>query len=350
VNLHLATAAQTVPLAAPVATHATMLEWGAWWVVVILCVLASALCSGMELGVYSVNRVRLDLRAARTPPDTSARILRAELDKPARVLATLLISNNIVNALAAEGSTRLLGMAGHSTLVVAAITTFVLSPVLFIAGDALPKELFRVEADRLVPVLARPLRWVRVLLTLTGVVPLVQVFSTLLERVLKLPADAGGDARQRIALLLKEGVGHGVLSESQVTLVDRALAFHGVRVADEMTPWSDVKVLPLSGERSRLLEIIGTSRHAHFPSVDRSGKVAGVIQQLDLYTQTKKSTQELVITVPRVRPSTPAREALAQLRQKRARLAIVEDASGRPLGIVTAKDLVEPLTGELAGL
>ena len=41
------------------------------------------------------------------------------------------------------------------------------------------------------------------------------------------------DARQRIALLLKEGAGHGVLSESQVTLVDRALMLRGVTVGED---------------------------------------------------------------------------------------------------------------------
>jgi CBS domain containing-hemolysin-like protein len=46
----------------------------------------------------------------------------------------------------------------------------------------------------------------------------------------------------------------------------------------------------------------------------------------------------------------PAREALATLRLKKSRVAIVEDATGRPIGLVTAKDLVAPLTGELAGL
>lgn len=329
---------------------ATMGEWAVWWTVVILCILASALCSGMELGAYSINRVRLDLRAARTPVDRAARTLREELERPGRVLATLLITNSIVNALAAEGTTRLLEMSRYSATMVAVISTFVLSPVLFVAADALPKELFRVEADRLVPMLARPLRLVRVLLTVTGVLPLVQVFGSLLERVLRLPADSANDARQRIAMLLKEGAGHGVLSESQVSLVDRALAFQAVRVIDEMTPWSEVRVVPAGADRSRVLEIVGPSPHAFFPCVDRAGRVVGVIRHIDLFAQTKRTTPDLIVPVPRVPPAMTARDALAKLRQKRTRIAIVEDAQGRPIGIVTAKDLVEPLTGELAGL
>ena len=266
------------------------------------------------------------------------------------MLATLLISNNIVNALAAEGAVRLLTAGGYTPLQTALINTLVLAPVLFVAGDALPKELFRVEADKVMPVLAVPLRVARLVLTWTGVLPLVQAFAVLLERAMKLPQDSANDARQRIAMLLKEGAGHGALSESQATLVDRALAFRGVTVADEMTPWSDVRVLPASGERTRLLELVAHSTHAYFPCTDRAGKVVGVVSHLDLYAQTRKATPDLIMQVPRLTPQTPAREALAQLRQKRARIGIVEDAQGRPIGIVTAKDLVEPITGELAGL
>lgn len=99
-----------------------------------------------------------------------------------------------------------------------------------------------------------------------------------------------------------------------------------------------------------MLDLVGPSDHAHFPVVDRQGKVQGVIRHLDLYTQTKKTPQDMMLPVPRFAPTLPAREALAQLRAAKARIAIVEDAQGRPLGIVTAKDLVEPLTGKLRAL
>lgn len=323
-------------------------EWVTYWSLLVLSVVASAACSGLEIGSYSLNRVRLDLRAAKTPPDWNARILKSEIERPARLLATLLICNNIVNAIAAHASAAML--SHYSEIAIALINTLVLGPVLFVLGDAAPKELFRVEADRLTPLFARSLRLVRVLLTVIGVLPFIQLCSRLSEKMLRLPADSASDARQRIALLLKEGAGHGVLSESQVSLLDRALMFRNVTVRDEMVPWDKVRVLPASAEKQRVMDLVAGSAHAHFPVVDRQGKVIGVIRHLDLYTQTKKSAGELLLQVPRLKPETSARDGLAALRQHRARIAIVEDAWGRPIGIVSAKDLVEPLTGELAAL
>ena len=47
-----------------------------------------------------------------------------------------------------------------------------------------------------------------------------------------------------------------------------------------------------------------------------------------------------------ITPDTPLRDALAKLQQSRAAIAIVGDGE-TPLGVVTIKDLVEPITGEL---
>ncbi len=325
-------------------------EWALWWSLLVLAFAASALCSGLEVGCYSLNRVRLDLRAARTPPDLEARILRSELERPARLLATLLICNNIVNAIVAEASASILQAGAYSAVAIAVINTVILGPILFVLGDAAPKELFRVDSDKLTPIFARSIQMIRVGLTYTGVLPVVQALSHGLERVLKLPRDSASDARQRIAQLLKEGAGHGVLSESQVSLLDRALMFRTIGVRDEMVEWDKVTVLPASADRSRVLDLVAGKAHAFFPVVDRQGRAIGVIRHLDLYTQGKKSPQELLLPVPRLKPDTTAREGLASLRAQKARIAIVEDAWGRPMGIVSAKDLVEPLTGELVSL
>ncbi|HYF13866.1 MAG TPA: CNNM domain-containing protein [Phycisphaerales bacterium] len=328
----------------------TPLEWTVWWTILVLAVLGSALIAGIEIGVYSLNRVRLDLRAGRTPPDRDARVLAGELGRPARLVATLLISNNLVNALAAQASASMIGAGALTPTQIAVLNTVVLGPILFVLGEALPKEVFRAEADRLTPIFASGLRLLRRLLTVTGVLPLVTLVSRLGERALGLPEDAGVAPRQRIAMLLKEGAGHGLLSESQLSMLDRALVFSSVRVADEMVSWERVQVVPAGAERSRMLDIVAGSAHAYFPAVDRQGRVVGVIRHLDLYAQSRRTPQDIVMNVPRVRPDQPARDALAVLRAAKSRLAVVEDASGRPVGLVTAKDLVEPITGELASL
>jgi CBS domain containing-hemolysin-like protein len=334
------------------------------WLVAAGCIGVAALCSGMEIACYAINRVRLALRAGRVPQDAAARIIRAELDQPDRLLATLLVWMNIATYAGALAITELLERNIHSPALVALVNTCVLSPVLFIFGEALPKELFRIEADRLAYRFARPLAAARGVLTLVGPLPLVQVLTRIVERLSGLPRERMSDARQRIALLLKEGAGHGVLSESQVTLVDRALMLRGVTVGDEMVPWSLVRSVPLDADRARALKIIGASRHARVPVVGSIESIAqsairnpqsavvrwgvvGMLEQIDLYAHPQASIAELVKPVVRLKRSMRVREALLLLREHKSPMGVVED-DDRPLGIVTARDLVEPLTGELA--
>jgi CBS domain containing-hemolysin-like protein len=203
-------------------------------------------------------------------------------------------------------------------------------------------------------------------LTGVGLLPLVRALTRGVEQVMGLPQERISDARQRIAMLLKEGAGHGVLSESQVTLVDRALMLRGVTVGDEMVPWSLVRSVPLDADRARALKAIGASQHTRVPVMGevvrqssvgrRAGDagtaqgVVGMINQIQFYTRPKASVAELVRPVVKLSRTTRVREALLLLREHETGLGVVEDEQGRPVGIVTAKDLVEPLIGELADL
>ncbi len=71
------------------------LEHVAWLALLIACMALSALLSGMETGLYVLNKIRLDLRAE--AGSRRARILRDLLSNPGDLLATLLLGNSIAN-------------------------------------------------------------------------------------------------------------------------------------------------------------------------------------------------------------------------------------------------------------
>ena len=74
--------------------------------ITLVGVLLSALYSGLETGLYTINRIRLDVRAAASMP--SALRLKFFVDNPTRMLAVLLVCNNIANYLATCGTAILL--------------------------------------------------------------------------------------------------------------------------------------------------------------------------------------------------------------------------------------------------
>lgn len=320
-----------------------------WLVGLVLSIAWSALCSGTEIGCYALNRVRLDSRASH-PANTTARVLFRELQHPDRNLVTLLISNNIANYLTALCATGACLSAGLSPQATGLISTAVLTPMTLIFGEALPKEIFRANADRLVYYMARPLKWSRLALTAIGLHPLVTLCARLAERVANLRPDSISDTRQRVAMIFRESVGTGLVSSAQAQLADRALAFGRVSVADEMTPWSLVRTLREDADHAAAVRVASLSRHARLPVVDATGHVLGVLRAIDVFIHPNAAPKTMLIPAPRVTQHTTARDALLMLRESEAGLAIVEDENAKPIGIVTAKDLVEPLTGELPDL
>ena len=309
----------------------------------------SALFSGLETGIYCLSRVRLSLRADRHPPDRAARMLLSEVDHTIRTLATLLIGNNLFNYVAVLGLTVMLQRHIESKLAVIALIAVVFTPVLLVVGESLPKELFRVGADRLTYRFARSLVVVRWVFTFTGILPAVMLFDRAAARITGASGSEafGRDARGRIATLLKEGATLGVLTESQTRLIDRALALRNATVRDEMIPWRTVRCAQATWDRAALMQHIGATTHARLPVVGADGSVRGVLWNLDAYLDTGENWAALVREPARLGPETTVREALKALGESPARVGIVEK-DGRPIGLITGKDLVEPLIGEVA--
>jgi CBS domain containing-hemolysin-like protein len=322
-----------------------------WWAIMLMAVACSALTSGIEMGCYALSRVRLAVRAERSSPapDRAARILRDELAKPDRLITTLLVANNIFNYIAAIAVTEILANSGYSDWLKAVINVAILTPLLLIGADTIPKEIFRASADRLTYPFAAAVRFVRIVLTCVGIVPTVVLFNRLAERWSGLSSDVESliEPRQKLATLLKESAAHGVLSEAQTSLVDRVLNLRRTTVRDEMTPWSRVRTIPSHWDTRRASRVLSSLPHAWIPVVDAQGKLVGVVRQIDLHLRTSEPISALLRTPARLSPERGLYDALGDVRAAQAPVGIVE-VNGVPSGLVTIKDLIEPLTGELA--
>ncbi|MBQ71727.1 MAG: hypothetical protein CMJ67_02355 [Planctomycetaceae bacterium] len=313
-------------------------------IVAIIGVIGSAIFSGLETGLYVVNRVRLAVRAGHG--DRSAARLESELEHPERLLATLLIANNAANYAGSLGVAAILNSFELSATGVILLNTALVVPILLVFGETLPKDLFRTRADNWIPRFVGPLRVARRVLTIIGLVPLLSLVDRLVQRVV------GGDPgdrlgpRARMAWFIRESAASGSLSPAQLDLADRALSMRHLAVTSEMTPWRQVVTVregDLDGDPRAIAQRTMRSR---LPVIDSSGRVLGVIGVQDLLLG-RNSKACIDDSIPRLGPGTQVFVALETLRQARRPMGVVEDGAGRPIGIVTLKDLVEPLLGDL---
>lgn len=339
--LLLATAPTSLPAAPP--------QWWMWIVyllMVLLGVLGSAVFSGFETAIYSMSRLRLIVRQSRG--ERAAIILRSEISDAQRTISTLLISSNLGNFLASFALTamltQLLGWGEMKSIVVQAL---LLTPLLFVFAETIPKEICRARADVVAYPLAPLLRFVRYLYTFTGILWFFQSTGQWLSN--RIGGDMSGavlSARARIAALIEEGVGHGTLSARQTDIVDRALSLRQITAERRMIPWHMVQTLNAADTLDTLRRRRATLAYARYPVMDDAGAVLGVVDLIDLIAASEDATAGTVCrSVPFAQDSLDARTAIALLRKASSVIGIVGTPQ-EPKGIITLRGLVEPLMAE----
>lgn len=312
--------------------------------IVVLSLGASAFFSGVETGAYTMNRLRLAVRADRG--ERRARLLIDELSHANRWLATLLIGNTLAGDAASWAIGHLLDGSGLSHGTTMVLNAAILLPLIVIVGETLPKELFRQHADTWMVAVAPVARWVRRLLGATGAVALVRWLGDALAGRFGLTQAEAVDARQRVVELLQEG--QGAVDERQVAMAGRLLALSRRSAQELMTPWKRVRAIAEDALPAVVREILRSRPHACYPVTDAGGACCGVVSSIDLLADEAAGIPAAMRPVVAVAPGTPALEVLQALRQGGASLAVVVDG-GRPLGVVAVRDVLEPVIGRLSG-
>jgi putative hemolysin len=140
------------------------------------------------------------------------------------------------------------------------------------------------------------------------------------------------------------------LSRTQVSILDRLHTLQSIQVGSVMVPRSKTVMLPADATRAQIQRIVRATRVSRIPVYQgERRRVVGVAHLLDLLTADPDSRlSEQTLPPLEVSPDMPVTEALSTLQRRRRRMAIAVDKWGHCIGIVTVKDLVEEIVGELA--
>ncbi len=174
-------------------------------------------------------------------------------------------------------------------------------------------------------------------------------------RELALGPEQEGSLRRTLEEIIEEteGGAQRLLSEEERALVQRALAFGELEVADIMVPRSDIKAVPVDAS---LAEVVAAMREAGHSRLlvyrDTLDDVVGIVHLKDLLDYWGDGAEfvleRIVRQVPVVPPSMRVLELLLELRTSRQHLAVVVDEFGGTDGLVTLEDVVGELLGEIA--
>ncbi|MCA9061659.1 MAG: DUF21 domain-containing protein [Planctomycetaceae bacterium] len=302
----------------------------------------SAFYSGSETGFYRVSPMRLSIQAQRGQQD--ARRLQSFLMRPERFVATTLVGNNIANYL----TTVALGLAvsvlvAKSTGLTELVATILVTPIVFIFGELIPKSLYYRAPSTL---LIRGARffWISSIIFFPLTFPLI-VMSRWISRFgdsRKQPLDLFL-SRPRLGSVLEAGHREGLLTELQATLADNIMQTSRQPVSLSMVPVMGCPGAAVTSSRDELLELARRTRSSRLLLSPENGSQQWrwYIRVADLFRR-DQPPRAVATEMPRFASDAPRLEVLAELvRQYSAYGAVVEE--GRVIGVVSRRTLIAQL-------
>ncbi len=312
--------------------------------------LGAAFCSGTEMGLYCVNRLRARLQAEQEPTLRN-RALWWVLRHPEDAVVSVLLGNNLVNYLltvsAAAFAVVVLDLSpDRAEYYMAAV----LSPLVFVFGDVVPKNWFRVDSDRLMRTSSPLLAALQAFFRFSGILFLLRLLSRTVGRIMGQGPLKGLDSpRAEVVGLLREGGAEGAITDDQAQIIERVMTLSDVTVGSIMIPLRQVVTVPVDADRAALEQLIEASRHSRLPVVAGSQRgFVGVVDIHDVLAEEGDYPVQRCMRPPlRIPANESAASALVQIQRTEAALAVVTDTGHGDVGILTLKDVMDEIFGEL---
>ena len=315
-----------------------------------LCLLASFLLSGMEAGVFALNRLRIRRLARGGKP--SAQMLNRFLEQPEKFLWTILVGNTLANFIILGWILAKLHewFLGQTALIVALFAVIVF--LFYTFFDLLPKMLFRAHPNSLCLSAARPFRIVNVLLS-----PLVLIVEDVSQTILK---STGGQVftgrlfgnREEMRAIMRES--GQALTDDEHAMVNRILDLQNFTVGQVAKPLAETPTVESQTPLREALALARTNALSRLPVWElRDGerRVAGLLDIRPLVYRDNLDVEKPVLTymTPAVFVSEGIRleVALRLLQRAGQRTAIVLSHERKEIGVVKLKDILKVMFGEM---
>jgi len=319
---------------------------------IVVLIMVSAFFSGSETALTTASRAHM-YRLAQAG-NRKARLVNRLRESKERLIGGLLLGNNLANILASALATNVLirffGDAG------VAYATLVMTALVLIFAEVMPKTYAINQPDRMAMVVAAPVRIVVLALS-----PIVRAVQAIVSVSLRL---AGIDVRRTALMSATEELRgaidlharEGAMVKHERDMLGSILDLDQVAVADIMVHRKNMQMIDADEPAARIVEQVLASVHTRLPVWrDEIENIIGVLHVKDLLRAVAAANgkvDQLNIAAIAAKPwfvpeTTTLFEQLNAFRQKRAHFALVVDEYGALMGIVTLEDILEEIVGDI---
>ena len=287
----------------------------------------------------------------------NARIVLKLIENQTKMLSAILIGNNIVNLTASSLTTsfaiQIAQKSGFSemTSVITGAATGILTVLILIFGEIVPKTLATMSAEKLALTYAKPVYAVTTVLA--PVAFLMNQISKGLLIILRIdtkkqPAITENELRTIVDVSHKEGV----IESEERQMITNVVDFGDSLAKDVMVPKMDVAFANVKLSYNELVECYSVDKFTRMPVYSESrDNVVGIINLKDLFFYQGSKKDFSIADVMREPYFTYEYKKISELffemKKKSIPMAIVLDEYGSTAGMLTIEDLIEEIVGEI---
>ena len=312
----------------------------------LACLLTTMFFSAAEMAFIAANRLRL--RHLAEEGSTTAKGYLEAFTHPEQILSTAMMGVTISHIVASSITTLVLLPAfGAWAWLVA---TAVITPIMLVFGEIIPKAVAREWATSLILKLFRPLRWASAVL-----VPFVFTANVIVSSVLRLFGGPRADtrhfvSREELKALLAMEPGEADMTTQEAEMIDKIFDLGDTTVREIMVPLVEVAMLPDTATTDDGIALVQRRGFSRMPIYrQRETNIVGVVGIMDIFARGGDTNTLTALMRPPVYVPETKRidDLLREMQRSRNHMAVVVDEYGGSTGVVTLEDILEEIVGEI---
>jgi len=320
----------------------------------LITVAFSAFFSGMEIAFVSVDKLRFEMEKK---PGIISNIISFFFRHSNNFISTMLVGNNIALVIYGIFMAQIIGdrlLAGIVTneFLLLLIQTLISTLIILVAGEFLPKTLFKMNPNLMLKIFSIPLFILYVILFPISKLSsgLSYVFLRLFGMKVNKEASERAFGRVDLDYFVTTGIENAKDDEeldAEVKIFHNALDFSNVKIRDCIVPRTEIVSIDINDPLDKLMNKFVESGISKIIVIDGNiDNIVGYIHSSEMFHDAV-DWRDRIKKVPIVPETMAAHKLMSIFMQEKKSMAIVVDEFGGTSGIVTLEDLVEEIFGDI---
>ena len=318
------------------------------FVLLFLLLFFSALVSGAEVALFSLTRS--DIEEGLEQKSKRIQIIARLLERPKKLLATILVANNFINV----GIVILFAFLGETIFesMTSVILRFIVEVVIvtfliLLFGEILPKIYANRNRVKFATFMAHPLNVLDVLLSPLSL-PMRSITIAIHNKLGKQKSNLSVDQLSQALSLTSEE--HTTKEEQKI--LQGIVSFGNTDTKQVMRPRIDIFALSVDQKYTEIMQEIVENGYSRIPVYrENIDKIEGILYVKDLlpYIDRKQFDWTTLMREPFFVPENKKLDDLmAEFQEKKVHLAVVVDEYGGTSGLISLEDIIEEIVGDIS--